>query len=639
MRKFHQLTALLPAAIGCTAIFAADDSAVPVIITATRTAQNTDATLASVTVITREDLERNQVLSVQGALRDVPGINIDNNGGLGKYTSIFMRGTNPGHVLILVDGIKVGSATAGTTAIQDIPVDQIERIEVVRGPLSSLYGSEAIGGVIQIFTRKGQGLLTPNFSIGAGSHHTYKLDAGLSRAVDDSWFSANLGKLNSAGINACRGEPYTTFTAPSGGCYTIEPDADGYRQQSAALRAGHRFSNDTDFEASALRSQGDSQYDGTRQNEGKFMQQMISGKLRFAPINIWRTTLLTGRSWDNTKNYLHGDYKSKFNTRRDTVSLQNDVSTADNQLATLGFDYQNDSVNSDKNFTVTERDNKGVFAQYQTVIAAHTLAISARRDNNEQFGYHSTGSLAWGYAYVDGPRLSVSVGSAFKAPTFNDLYWPIETYMDPDYGTVSIYHGIPTLSPEKSQSVEIGIHELKMGDAVAGLSIYQTRIRNLIDLTTTATGLNEYTTTPENLNIARIRGVDAELSAHIFEWNLNARATLLKPEDRSAGPTQGKILRRRAQETFRIDADRAYGEYRFGTTLFAAGKSYEDLANTEELAGYATLDLRAEYAIDKSWRLQGRVANLFDKHYETARYYNQDGRNYFLTLRYQPTTK
>lgn len=624
MRMFHCPAALL---VGCTSIFAADEPAIarpPVIVTATRTAQSADATMASVTVITRANLEREQVQSVQDALRGIPGVTIDNNGGLGKHTSIYMRGTNSGHALVLVDGIKIGSATAGIAAIQNIPVDQIERIEVVRGPLSSLYGSEAVGGVIQIFTRKGQGPITPSFSIGAGHHHTYKLDAGLNGAVDDSWFNANTSKLSTAGFNACRGEPYSP-TSPGGGCYTIEPDADGYQEQSAALRAGHRFSNGTELDASALRSQGDTEYDGTIVNEGKFVQQLVTGKLRFSPTDIWHTTLITGRSWDNTRNYLNGAYKSKFNTRRDTVSLQNDIATTENQLATLGFDYQDDRVNSSENYTVTERDNKGVFAQYQAALSAHTFTVSARRDNNEQFGYHTTGNLAWGYAYADGSRLLASAGSAFKAPTFNDLYWPASAY----------YRSNPALSPEKSQSVEIGVRDVKMGNTAAGLSVYQTHIRNLIELVDSNTG----PTMPENLSTARVRGIEAEISAHIFEWAVNTRATLLKSEDRSTGPTQGHILRRRPQRTFRIDADRAYGEYRFGTTLFAAGKRYEDLENTQRLAGYATLDLRAEYAIDGNWRLQARIANMLDKHYETARYYNQDGRNYFLTVHYQPNTK
>ena len=632
MRMSHYSAALLLAA-GGTSIFAEDEPAIiipPVIVTATRTAQSADATLASVTVITRADLERAQAQSIQDALRSVPGIGIDNNGGLGKHTSIFMRGTNPGHVLVLVDGIKIGSATSGGAALQDIPVDQIERIEVVRGPLSSLYGSEAIGGVIQIFTRSSQGPLTPSFSAGVGSHNTYKLAAGLGGAVGASWLNANISNLRTTGFNACSGSP------TGGGCYTIEPDADGYRQQSAALRAGHRFANGTELEASALRSQGDNEYDGTSQNEGKFMQQVVNGKLLFSPAKIWRLMLLTGRSWDHTKNYLNGDYTSKFNTRRDTVSLQNDISIAANQLATLGFDYQNDQVNSSTDYTVAARANQGVFTQYQAAFEAHSLAISARRDDNEQFGKHSTGSLAWGYTDAGGPRLSASIGSAFKAPTFNDLYWPTEVYPSP--GFTYIYRGNPTLSPEKSRSVEIGAHDIKLRNAVAGLSIYQTHIRNLIDLVDSATGPSELTTMPENFSSARIRGVDAQISAHVFKWRVNTHITLLKPEDRSTGPTQGNILRRRAQRTFSMDADRSYGDYRFGTTLFAASKRYENLANTTQLGGYVTLDLRGEIAFTPEWMLQARVANLFDKHYETARYFNQDGRNYFLTVRYQPGT-
>ena len=161
-------------------LHAADDTAEPVIVTATRTAQTADETLAAVTVITRKDIERQQAVTVADLLRGTPGVSVANNGGLGKGTSIFLRGTESDHVLVLIDGVKVGSATSGTTAFEDISVDQIERIEIVRGPRSSLYGSEAIGGVIQIFTRKGGGAVTPRFSLGAGSHGTYTGTAGVS---------------------------------------------------------------------------------------------------------------------------------------------------------------------------------------------------------------------------------------------------------------------------------------------------------------------------------------------------------------------------------------------------------------------------------------------------------------------------
>ncbi len=194
--------------LGSGSVFAADDSGnapLNIVITPTRTAKTADQSLTPVSVITRADIERSQAQSVQELLRGGAGIAVANNGGDGKISAVFLRGSNSGHVLVLVDGIKHGSATAGTTAFEHIPVDQIERIEVVRGPRSSLYGSEAIGGVIQIFTRKGGGKLTPSFSVTGGSYDTGKATVGLSGGGDHAWFNVNASGASTGGFNSCDG--------------------------------------------------------------------------------------------------------------------------------------------------------------------------------------------------------------------------------------------------------------------------------------------------------------------------------------------------------------------------------------------------------------------------------------------------
>ncbi|MGH8126678.1 MAG: TonB-dependent receptor plug domain-containing protein, partial [Rhodanobacteraceae bacterium] len=175
-----------------------------VVVTATRTAQTEDATLAPVTVITRAEIERLQPSSLQDLLGDTPGMAVANSGGPGKLTSLFLRGTNADQVLVLVDGIRVGNATSGTTPVQDIPVDQIQRIEIVRGPFSSLYGSEAIGGVIQIFLRHAPGTFAPNASVGIGSWNHWKAGAGFSAAGQRGWVSVQASHDQTKGINACR---------------------------------------------------------------------------------------------------------------------------------------------------------------------------------------------------------------------------------------------------------------------------------------------------------------------------------------------------------------------------------------------------------------------------------------------------
>jgi len=587
----------------------ADDTVGPVIVTATRTARTADETLAPVTVITRTEIERRQAGSVQDLLRGVPGISIASSGGPGKVTSVFLRGTESDHVLVLIDGIKVGSATLGTTAFQDIPVEQIERIEIVRGPRSSLYGSEAIGGVIQIFTRKGGGALRPFFSVGGGSYQTYSASAGLSGGGERGWFSVSADGIDTEGFNACDGKP-----SPGGaGCFTTEPDKDGYRNRSGSLHAGYRFDNGAEMDVHALRTEGRNEFDGSFVNESHSVQQVLGGTLRFSPMDIWHVTLTAGRSRDESDNFKDDAFQSRFDTERDTLSVQNDLAVAAEHLLTVGADRQDDRVDGTTAYAVGSRDNTGLFAQYQATFGAHDAQLSLRRDDNEQFGIRNTGGAAWGYALSEGLRLTASYGTAFKAPTFNELYYP--------------GFGNPGLRPEASRSVEIGLGG-KTARSHWSLNAYETRIDDLI-------AFDSSTFAPANIDQARIRGLEAGFGIRLGNWDLGANLTLLDPENRSGGANDGHVLPRRARQSLRLDADRDFGRYRLGATLFAAGERYDDLANTRRLGGYATLDVRAEYSLAEAWRLQARIENLLDKDYETAAFFNQPGRSLYLTLRYQ----
>lgn len=606
--KKRYLTAAALLLLASPSAFATDID--PVIVTATRTAQTADETLSSVTVITRKEIERQQAQSVQDLLRGIPGVDIANNGGPGKATSVFLRGTESDHVLVLIDGVKVGSATLGTAAFQDIPVEQIERIEIVRGPRSSLYGSEAIGGVIQIFTRKGGGALKPFFSIGGGSYQTYNTSAGLSGGGERGWFSVNASSIDTEGFNACDGKP-----SPGGaGCFTTEPDKDGYRNVSGSLRAGYRFDNGLEMDVHALRASGDTEFDGGFVNESESVQQVVGGTLHFSPLDIWQITLAAGQSRDESDNFKDGVFQSRFDTERDTITFQNDFAIALDHLLTVGADYQDDRVDGTTAYAVSSRDNTGLFTQYQGMFGDHDLQLSLRRDDNEQFGNRNTGGAAWGYALSEGLRLAASYGTAFKAPTFNELYFP--------------GFGNPNLRPEESDSIELGLS----GKATWGhwsLNAYETRIDDLI-------AFDASTFAPANIDQARIRGLEAVLGTRLGNWDLNTNLTLLDPENRAKGANDGNVLPRRARQSLRLDADRDFGRYRLGATLLAAGKRYDDLANTRELGGYTTIDLRAEYALAKDWRVQARVENLPDKDYETAAFFNQPGRSLYLTLRYQP---
>lgn len=617
--KFLSITGRITIGAICTSLLltqplnAATENAPPVVVTATRTAQTADEALASVTVITRERIIQTQAQSVPEILRKQSGISITNNGGTGKLSSIFLRGTQSDHVLFMIDGIKVGSATSGTTAIQNMDVSQIERIEIVRGPRSSLYGADAIGGVIQIFTRRGSSGPAANFSVSTGKYDTHKVTVGASAGNEKNWFNANFSNFSTNGFNSCRGKPF-----PDGaGCFTIEPDDDSYRSKSALISAGHHFNNDLSLDVSLSRTDGFVEFDGFSQNESDVIQQQIASTLEYSPTEFWHSTLVAGYSEDNSDNYKNNVFSSRFNSMRDSVSWQNDISLRDTDLLTLGADYLHDRIDSSITFDKTTRENIGYFAQYQTRVASHDLILAARQDTNSQFGTHTTGSLSWGYPLSASYRLVASVANAFKAPSFNELYFP--------------GFGNPNLDPESARTIEAGLK----GKETWGswdISVYQTEFDDLI-------AFDGSISAPANIESARLYGLETQVYTRINKWDVVANLSLLDTENKTPGSDQGNEFPRRPKQTFNLDLDRKYGRYSLGVSLQAKGRTYDNVANTRELDAYTLVDLRAAYKLSKDWLLQARVNNLFEKEYETAAFYNQPESDFLITLRYQPETR
>jgi vitamin B12 transporter len=590
---------------------AAGDDMLTINVTAARTPQSNVDTLASVTVIDRDEIERRQASSVQEALRGVPGLGFSNNGGLGKATSVFLRGTESDHVLVLIDGIRVGSATLGTTSFQDIPIDQVERIEVVRGPRSSLYGAHAIGGVIQIFTRRGGGRLTPRLSLGGGSHGTQDYSTGLSGGGERGWFNVGASHLETQGFNACD----VRSLALGAGCFVSEPDHDGYRNTGLSARAGYRLSDTLRAEAHYLRSEGENEFDGSvfSSNSSDFTQDVIGARVDWQVLPAWQMTLSGGRSRDLSDNFYNGMFNSAFDTERHSASWLNVFTIGAAQRLTLGADWLDDRVSGTTDYDQDSRDNAAGFVQYQGQFGSHELTAAARRDDNQQFGGHTTGSLAWGYRFSPTLRVMASWGSAFKAPTFNELYFP--------------FFGNPNLEPEEADSYELGLAG-QHGAVDWSLNLYQTKIDQLIGF--------DASFNPVNIDKARIRGLEAIASTRLAGWDLAANLSALDPENRGHDANRGNQLPRRAKLMVRLDADRAVGAWRLGASVYGEGRRYDDLANRHALGGYVTLDLRAAYTLRRGWSLEGKLANLLDKDYRTARLFNQDGRNAMLTVRYAP---
>jgi vitamin B12 transporter len=588
-----------------------------VTVTGTRTAVTVDQSLAAVDVIDRDEIERSQSHSLLQLLRGRAGINLVNQGGPGKVTTLFLRGTESDHALVLVDGVRIGSATSGLTALQDIPVETIERIEIVRGPRSSLYGSEAIGGVIQVFTRRAKHGTNPHARIGAGSHGLREAGAGIDIASARGWFGVDGGWQDDDGINACRGTGAPTFAGC--GVAVPDPDRDGYRNASLSLHGGLHATDALTLEANALRSEGHSAYDSNPDfglaDNSDTVQQVVGGKLRYAASDAVVLQLTAGRNIDASDNFIGDVFNDRFDSRRDSATLQGDIQLHPGHLLTLGYDWLRDrgAVRSPFASYAAVRGNRAGFAQYQGRFGRHDLQAALRRDDNDQFGGHGTGSVAWGVDGAHGLRFTASAGTAFKAPTFNELYYP--------------FYGNPDLSPETSRSVEAGIAQHR-GAWHWQLDAYQTTIDDLITYDSIIFAAN-------NLDRARIRGAEFTAGTTLDGWDVSMHATVTDPRNRS-DTNLDKLLPRRARRSARVDAGRAFGAWRLGGTWVAEGGRWDDVANTLRVGGYATLDLRAEFALARDWSVQGEVRNLFDRAYETAAFYNQPGREFSVSLRWRP---
>ncbi|MHC9086335.1 TonB-dependent vitamin B12 receptor [Luteimonas sp. RIT-PG2_3] len=584
-----------------------------VVVTANRIETLVADSIVPVQVIDREEIERSQSTNVLELLRGRAGIDFGNQGGPGKLSSLFLRGAESDHVLVLVDGVKYSSATAGMAAFQDLPLALIDRVEIVRGPRSSLYGSEAIGGVIQVFTRRGGDGFSPHVTVGGGSHGSRDASAGFGYNGTRGWVGANAAYASTDGINACRGSG-TLFQ----GCFTDEPDDDGYRNVSLSLRGGLRLTDALSVEGNFLNVAGDNEYDGSWTNRSKILQQVAGTQLKYKASDRLSLTAALGRSKDQSDDYLDTTLRSRFETRRDSASLQADIAVAAAHTVSVGVDHIEDHVDSSTRYAVDSRDNTAVFVSYQGGTGLQRWQASVRNDDNEQFGNHLTGGLGWGLAFANGIRFNASIGTGFKAPTFNDLYYP---------GSES-----PDLEPEESTSLNLGLSQF--ADTWNwSFNVYESRIDNLIVFSYPPPN---YVGIGRNIDEARIRGAEFTYAITLAGWDLSTQLSHTDPRDRSDGANHDNLLARRARNTGRVDIDRTFGAFRIGSTVNGAGSRYDNAANTARLGGYGTMDLRLEYALNRDWSLLARASNVFDRDYETVAWYNQPGREYRLSLRYQP---
>ena len=604
-----------------------------VVVTASRTAQTVDQALAAVTVITREEIERSQATSVQELIRRAPGVQVSGNGGLGAQTSVFIRGAASQQTLLLVDGQRVNSATAGVAELQYLNPDQIEKIEIVRGPGSSLYGADAVGGIIHVFTRQGRD--KPHVSVKAGvgnmGTHGLGINAGGQSGSTRFYIGANL--LETEGFDVTNNN-YRDFLGNNLNT-GANRDKDGYRNKSVSASLSHRFDNDSEAGIRVSHAEGKSEYDAADNNLKPynaytlFNNTSLNGYYSLPVNDQWLSRIDLGYVDNESKQ--RGDRveegssytQSFFATKRLSAQWQNDLAWSDVHLLTLGLDYYQDKVDNSQSFinprtgkVEDSRYNTAVFIQNQSSFNHGDLQVALRRDKNQSYGYNTTGNLAYGHDLPKNMRFIASYGTAFRAPTFNDLYFPDE-WMP----------GNPDLKPETSENIEFSLK----GDHAIGVwqvSVFQNDIDDMIQWAEGANGK----WTPSNVDEARIRGIEFSLDTHFMNWDIHTAVTLLDPEDKKLK----KTLQRRARQTLQMDADRRYGKWSFGGSVYAQGHSYDKPGHDDRLAGFTTIDLRVARQINNEVKAELKVTNLLDKEYHVAREYNTQPRAGIFSVTWTP---
>lgn len=592
-----------------------------IIVTATRTPVALADSLASVSVITREQLDARQPLDLVDVFSQTASLDISRSGGPGSATSLYTRGTANGHTLILVDGQRVSSATLGSANFQFLNPDQIERIEVVRGAHSSLYGSEAIGGVIQIFTRDGSSNPGSYVTTAAGSNSLHKVAAGTSGSTGNLRYGVHATYLETDGID--------NLIVDTG----YNRDKDGYRNKSINTSLGYRFDNGADLALRFLESNNRNEYDSafgpkTRPYSDSLLQN-INLRGRLPVTDFWETQLSLGLATDDSDNYdgaidRHNARHNtgNFRTQRQQLFWQNDFTIAEDHIITAGYDYFEDEVNASSAYVdssgepVKARDNNAAFAQYQGSWSVVDLVLGLREEDNEEFGSHTTGNASLGF-HLDAHHLLVATwAEGFKAPTFNDLYWPASAFSA----------GNPNLQPELSENRELSLRG-NYDRWHWSLGYFENDVENLIEW---APG-PDFVWRPYNVSEAEINGAELAAGTTLAGWSLEAAYTWLDPRDANTD----NLLVKRTRSNITLNADKTWGDLNFGLAVKGQDKRYTNTSNSQWLGGYTTVALHLGYQITPALEGNIKVDNLFDKGYHLNRGYNQDGRTWQLGLTYR----
>ncbi len=574
-----------------------------IVVTASRSAQLQKEVLGDVSVISKDQLQKSGQDSVAEILSRQPGVQFYSNGGPQTTTGVFLRGTNPNQSLVLVDGIRINSSTQGGANWAAIDPNTIERIEIVRGAASSLYGSDAIGGVVNIITKKPDGdrPLAAWGSVGYGSYDTFKSSAGISGAQDGWDYALSSSMADSSGFNA---------TNPDN-IYSYHPDRDGYRQHSLSGSLGYTWKRGHHVGLTAYNGYMNGDYDAgeyTSPAYGITRQQAYTLTSTDDITDYWQSILRFGLSKEYVENRA---YDSHYSSLQRSYTWQNNIQLTDSQrISTVLERLEERPAHSSSSYSVNRRDTNSAGLVYRGDFSAHHLQASVRNDNISGYGNQATGGLAYDYDLNERWSIGVAGNTGFRAPTFSDLYSP--------------YAPNPDLQPEKSRNLEFNLRYVTDTTRL-GLVAYQNKIRDLITLDPNRNWA------AYNIDTATIRGVTLTGEHDFGDTSLRASADFMNPRDDASG----KQLRWRARQVYRASVDHRFDAVTVGAEYQFTGKRYDDAGNQISLGGYGLLGLTAGYDFSKAVGVQVRWNNILGKDYTNAYGYNMPGSNVFVNVSFR----
>jgi vitamin B12 transporter len=589
-----------------------------VVVSATREPMAVERLAADVSVIDSDTLRSTTADSLADVVRREAGVQLSRNGGPGQSTGMLMRGSASRQSVVLVDGVRVGSATLGYAALEGLGMALVDRVEVLRGPGSSLYGADAVGGVINIITRSGSAGQQLDARVAVGGYGSQEAGAGV-RGAFGAWdYAATLSAERSDGVSALR--PGDLF-----GNYN--PDRDGTALDAAQLRLGFKPATGHRVGLTLLRTALNTQYDSAEYGPPAYQADPSPDFRTHLDTTVaaldWRGALATGlngsarvsRSEDKSRN--GGNQTNRFRTTREQVSAQLAWQTGTLGQLVAALESNDDRATSTSYLAGAKRRNHALALELTGHSGPFSWQGDVRHDRSSDFGSVSTGRLGGGYQLAPGLRLRALAGSTFSAPSFNDLVYP--------------GYGVATLKPERGQSLEVGLN-WRAADSAAGLTLWRNRVRDLIgydsDRSHCPADPSYDFGCAANINRARLQGSTFSAAHRIGSVSLRAQFDLLEARDQATG----QRLARRAAHQGSAAAEWVLGAWTLGADVLRIGARPD---GGKTLAAETTLNLATTWRLAPAWTLQAKLINATDRDLEPARDYQGLGRQAWLVLRWE----